>query len=607
MAPVRDPNTLSNYDAWRTRHTTANLQVDFAGKCLRGNVVIELESQTDKASTEIILDSSYVAVSDIKYNSAPSKWEVKDRQGFNGSPVHIAVPEGAAKGEIVKLHIELATTDKCTALQWLTPAQTSNKKAPFMFSQAQAIHARSLFPCQDTPDVKSTYDFNITSPYVVVASGVPVPQPADETGDGKTYKFQQKVPIPSYLFALASGDIVTAPIGKRSCVATGPNELKESQWEFEDDMDNFMDAAEKIVFPYAWGEYNVLVLPPSFPYGGMENPVFTFATPTVVSGDRQNVDVIAHELSHSWSGNLVTSCSWEHFWLNEGWTMYLERRIIASVHGSDAHFHFSAIRGWSALEDAIKQYGANHEFTKLCITHKGIDPDDAFSTVPYEKGFHFVYYLDRLVGRENFDKFIPFYFGKWANKSLDSYEFKDTFLEFFSTPEYSSLKDKISSIDWEGRFHSPGLPPKPEFDTSLADVCYELAGKWKSKDFTPGSSDTSSWTGNQVSVFLDAVQDFDESLSVEQSQALGKTYGLVDSKNVELKSAYYQIAMRAKDSSAYQGVADLLGQVGRMKFVRPLYRGLNKVDRELALATFEKYRDFYHPICRQMAAKDLGV
>ncbi|KAL1873813.1 hypothetical protein VTK73DRAFT_728 [Phialemonium thermophilum] len=610
MAGVRDPNTNSNYDAWRTRHTTANLTIDFADKCLRGSVVLELVSQTDKASEEIILDSSHVAVSSVRLNAdASTSWEVRPRVEPNGSPLHVSVPHGAAKGETVKLEIELATTAKCTALQWLTPAQTGNKKAPFMFSQAQAIHARSLFPCQDTPDVKSTYSFNITSPYVVVASGVPVSESSSVEGGeaGRLYRFEQKVPIPSYLFALASGDIVTAPIGRRSVVATGPNELEASQWELEESMDKFMEAAEKIVFPYRWGEYNVLVLPPSFPYGGMENPIFTFATPTIISGDRQNVDVIAHELSHSWSGNLVTSCSWEHYWLNEGWTMYLERRIIAAVHKDDAHFDFSAIIGWKHLEEAIEEFGKDHAFTKLCISHKGIDPDDAFSTVPYEKGFHFVYYLDRLVGRENFDKFIPYYFSKWANKSLDSYEFKDTFLEFFSAPEYADLKDKITEIDWEGRFYSTGLPPKPAFNTTLVDVCYELAQKWRSADYVPNSADVESFTGNQKLVFLNAVHSFDQPLTAAQSQALGRTYGFLESRNVELKTVYYQIAMRAGDKATHEGVAELLGQVGRMKFVRPLFRSLNRVDRPLALKTFEKNRDFYHPICRQMVEKDLGL
>lgn len=607
MAPVRDPNTLSNYNEWRTKHTTADFKVDFTTKSLRGSVVLELESQTDKASKEIILDSSYVDVSAITLDSSPSQWEVKDRKGSNGSPVHVAVPNGAGKGEVVKLKIELATTDKCTALQWLTPAQTSNKKAPFMFSQCQAIHARSIFPCQDTPDVKSTYDFVLRSPHVVVASGVPVPASTESDGEDKVYKFHQKVPIPSYLFAVASGDIVSAKIGRCSSVATGPNELKASQWELEDDMDKFLDAAEKIVFPYQWGEYNVLVLPPSFPYGGMENPIFTFATPTIISGDRQNIDVIAHELAHSWSGNLVTSCSWEHFWLNEGWTVYLERRILASIHKNDSYFDFSAIIGWKHLEEAIEEFGKDHEYTKLSIKHDGIDPDDAFSSVPYEKGFHFIWSLDRLVGRENFDKFIPHYFSKWQNKSLDSFEFKDTFLEFFSAPEYASLKDKLSEIDWEGRFFNPGLPPKPEFDTTLVDGCFQLANRWKSKDFSPSASDTSSWTGNQLLVFLNLVQDFQEPLTAEQAQNMGKVYALAGSQNVELKAAYYQIAMKAKDTSSYPGVAELLGNVGRMKFVRTLFRTLNKVDRDLAVQTFEKNRDFYHPICRQLVEKDLGL
>jgi leukotriene-A4 hydrolase len=227
------------------------------------------------------------------------------------------VPEGVPQGDVVKLDIALETTKDCAGLQWMTPAQTGNKKHPYVYSQCQAILARSIFPCQDTPDVKSTFTFNITSPLPVVASGVPVP--SDTQGDGdKLFRFEQKVPIPSYLFALASGDLETAPIGKRSVVATGPEALKAAKWELEHDMDKFLEVAEKLIFDYQWGQYNVLVLPPSFSYGGMENPIFTFATPTIISGDRQNVDVIAHELAHSWSGNLVGCASWEHFWLNEG-------------------------------------------------------------------------------------------------------------------------------------------------------------------------------------------------------------------------------------------------------------------------------------------------
>lgn len=618
----RDPSTASNYHVWRTSHTTAYLKIDFEAQTLHGTVQFDFKRgpETDPAELvtagEIILDTSYVSVKAVTIDDKDVPFEIKPRSGPLGAPLHITLPADVKDKDAVSVRLQVSTTDECTALQWLTPAQTSNKKAPFMFSQAQAIHGRSIFPCQDTPDVKSTYSFRIASPYPVVASGLKPDAEIEASAtkeaakyvtlgaNDKLYVYEQNVPMPSYLFALASGDIATASIGDRSLVATSPDQVDACQWELKEDMNKFLDVIEKLVFPYQWGEYNVLVLPPSFPYGGMENPVYTFATPTIISGDRQNVDVIAHELSHSWSGNLVTSGSWEHYWLNEGWTVYLERRIIAAVHG-ESHFDFSAVLGWKALEDAVRAFGPDHEYTKLCIDHNGIDPDDAFSTVPYEKGFHMVYYLDKLVGRENFDKFIVFYFSKWSFKSLDSFEFRDTFLEFFANPDYAHLADKIKTIDWQGRFYNPGMPPKPDFDTSLIDVCYELAAKWKSKDYKPTADDVKDWAANQKLVFLGELQGFDAPITVEQSKEMATAYGLLDTQNVEVKSAYLVVSLRAKDTSTYQPTADLLGTVGRMKFVRPLYRGLNKVDRELALATFAKYGDFYHPICRAMVAKDL--
>ena len=228
----------------------------------------------------------------------------------------------------------------------------------------------------------------------------------DSASGTKLYKFNQPIPIPAYLFAIASGDIMSASIGPRSTVWTGPDELSEAKWELEEGTEPFIQAAEKIVYPYAWTTYDVLVLPASFPYGGMENPQTTYATPTIISGDRENVDVIAHELSHSWSGNLVSNASWEHFWLNEGWTTYLERRIQAAIHG-EPHRDFSAIIGWKALTDSIKLYGEDHEFTKLITDLKGKDPDDAFSSIPYEKGFVFLYHLEKLLGKDKWDRFIP--------------------------------------------------------------------------------------------------------------------------------------------------------------------------------------------------------
>ncbi|KAH6675559.1 putative leukotriene A-4 hydrolase like protein [Halenospora varia] len=606
----RDPNTLSNYNNWVTKHTIADLAIDFKKQRLVGTVTLQLESITEKESEEIILDTSFLDVKDISVNGAKSKdWVVKDRFEPFGSPLSIKVPGGASKGSIVALEIDVSTTDKCTALQWMAPSQTSNKKYPYMFSQCQAIHNRSVFPCQDTPDVKSTYDFKIRSPLPVIASGLPTGATSFEHGSNGEpgtllYSFHQEIPMPSYLFALASGDIATASIGPRSLVSTGPEELSDAKWELEADTEKFIEVAEKLIYPYQWTQYNVLVLPPSFPYGGMENPVFTFATPTIISGDRENVDVIAHELSHSWSGNLVSAASWEHFWLNEGWTTYLERRIQAAVHG-EPHRDFSAIIGWKALEDSVNLFGHDHEFTKLVIDLKGRDPDDAFSSIPYEKGFHFLYYIEKLVGKPSFDKFIPHYFTVWNRKSLDSYDFKATLLDFFSADKEASTK--LESLDWDTWFYKPGLPPKPQFDTSMVDKCYKLAHKWESKDYSPSASDIEGWTANQIVVFLERVQLFSNPLTVSQSATMGEIYCLVNTRNVELSSRYFGIGLAAKDKSVYHPTADLLGKVGRMKFVRPLYRKLVKVNRDLAVKTFLKNKDFYHPICKQMIEKDLEI
>lgn len=606
----RDPNTLSNYNVWRTKHVTADLELEFANNRCVGTIKMELERlEKGQGSGKVVLDTSFLDIQEVKLAGKKAKWNLGERFEPYGSPLTIEIPDDHS-GD-AEIEVTMATTDKCTAVQWMTPEQTSNKRHPYMFSQCQAIHARSLLPCQDTPDVKSTFTFNIRSPLPVLASGLPTGNKDFRQGEGDApgtllYTFDQKIPMPVYLFALASGDLASAQIGPRSCVHTGPEELLASQWEFEP-TEKFIQAAEKIVFPYAWTQYNVLVLPPSFPYGGMENPIFTFATPTLVSGDRENVDVIAHELAHSWSGNLVTNCSWEHFWLNEGWTVYLERRIQAAIHG-EPHRDFSAIIGWKALTDSIEGYGADHEYTKLIPDLKGKDPDDAFSSIPYEKGFTFLYYLEKLVGKDKWDPFIPHYFTKFAQKSLDSYEFKATLLDFFAKDEKAT--HKLNSVDWDTWFYKPGYPPKPDFDTSMVDVCYDLANKWEAlnkgtSDFTPSASDISSFSANQSVVFLEKIQTWDQPLSPTLVEKMGEIYSYASSKNVEVVSRYMIVGLKARCESVYIPTTELLGRVGRMKFVRPLYRNLRECDEKLAQQTFEKYKEFYHPICKDMASKDV--
>ncbi|KAF1813311.1 leukotriene A-4 hydrolase [Eremomyces bilateralis CBS 781.70] len=609
---VRDPNTLSNYDEFVTRHITANLEVDFEGRRLSGDVVLRMRSVTGEGD-RVVLDTSYVDIKGISIGGKKASWDIAPRVEPYGRPLAILLGDAVQKDQEFEVSISLSTTPECSALQWLGPEQTSNGQHPYMFSQCQAIHCRSIFPCQDTPDVKATVDINIRSPLPVVAGGLPTGTRDFQPGkDGKRgtllYTFEQKLPIPSYLFALASGDLATAAIGPRSSVVTGPEELQGCKWELEEDMEKFMEAAEGIVYPYAWTTYNVLVLPPSFPYGGMENPIFTFATPTIISKDRQNIDVIAHELAHSWSGNLVSTCSWEHFWLNEGWTVYLERRILAAVHG-EAHRDFSAIIGWKALEDSVKLYGADHEYTKMVPNLKEVDPDDAFSSIPYEKGFNFLYHLEKLIGKGKWDRFIPHYFTVWKARSLDSFEFKQTLLDFFAADADAS--QKLHDLDWDTWLFGPGLPPKPDFDETLAKECYALADKWERRttgadaSFAPQPSDIAHFSANQTVVFLERLQTSTTPFRPADMELMGATYRLSESANVELVSRFYSLALKSRAEAFYAPAAELLGTVGRMKFVRPLYRALNGCDRQLAIATFERNRGFYHPICRGMVEKDL--
>jgi leukotriene-A4 hydrolase len=604
----RDPNTLSNYHNFVTRHTTATFEIDFEKRILKGGVVLTLESLTDKESKEVTLDASYLAIEEVNVNGKKAEWTLKDRVEPYGNPLAIKLNEGIVRGEKIEIGIKLQTTEKCTALQWMTKAQTSNKKHPYMFSQCQAIHARSIFPCQDTPDVKSTFNFAIRSPLPVLASGLPTGQTDYQEGT-LLYTFEQKVPIPSYLFAIASGDIACASIGPRSTVWSGPEELLACQKELENEIEPFMDAIEAVVSPkYQWTQYNCLILPPSFPYGGMENPVWTYATPSIISGDKQNVDVIAHELSHSWSGNLVSAASWEHFWLNEGWTTYLERRIQAAIHG-EAYRDFSSIIGWKALKDSIDRYGEDHPYTKLVVDLKGNDPDDAFSTIPYEKGFHALYAFELLLGKSKWDKFIPHYFEAFKFKSIDSYDFKACLLDFFASD--AEANKKLREFDWDKLFYATGYPTKPDFDDTMVKGCYELADKWKArlsggdKSFEPKASDIEGWVANQSVVFIETLQLFGSSFTPAEVNLLGKTYGYSATQNIEVVARFFALGLMVKTPEVYEPTAELLGKIGRMKFVRPLFRGLEAADRDLAIKTFEKNKDFYHPICRQMVEKDL--
>lgn len=611
QSPEIDHSTLSNYKAFRVKHTQLDLKLSFDQKLVEGTVTFLLERAVP--AVEVIdLDTSYLTVESVTVNGELTPFQIAKRVEPLGSRFTVNISKHSQSTEL-EVAIRFATTAKCTALQWLDSQQTSGK--PYVFSQLEAIHARSLFPCFDTPSVKSPFSANIESILPVVFSGI------NSGKEGNVYKFVQKIPIPAYLVGIASGDLVDAPIGPRSKVYTEPFRLQDAQWEFNGEVESFIQAAEKIIFDYEWGTYDVLINVDSYPYGGMESPNMTFATPTLIAHDKSNIDVIAHELAHSWSGNLVTNCSWNHFWLNEGWTVYLERRITGAIHGEPTR-HFSAIIGWNDLQNSITTMRNPDRFSTL-VQNLGdsTDPDEAFSTVPYEKGFNLLFHLEnRLGGIESFDPFIKYYFRKFATKSLDTFEFLDTLYEF-----YNDKREILDSIDWETWLFKPGMPPKPEFDTSLADAAYNLSNSWVKaassglpseklhSQFSAG--DVEGFNSNQVVLFLETLTQASSSYHFswdEHSKAASELLDIYSakigsSKNAEVVFMVYKFAITARIQEYYSKLAEWLGTVGRMKFVRPGYRLLNEVDRKLALETFSRWKNTYHPICKALVKQDLEL
>ena len=354
-----------------------------------------------------------------------------------GTPLNIDLSNSLTLSEKLQLKIEYKTSAHATALQWLEPGCTLGKKHPYLFSQCQAIHARSILPCQDTPLIKATYDacVRVKSPLVVLMSAIQTSASNERMGDATKFTFEQLVPIPSYLIALACGDLVSRDIGPISRVWTEQAMIERAASEFAQ-VDEMIRDAESLMGAYAWRRYDLLVLPPTFPYGGMENPTLTFVTPTIIAGDRSLVSVIQHEIAHSWTGNLVTNATWEHFWLNEGYTRFVERKLIGQMCGDGASQlcrQFECIDGWRDLSETVhKVFGCDNQLTQLVTDLKQTDPDDAFSSIPYEKGHMLLYYLEEILGGVDvFNKYLRAYIERFKGKSLNTNEWKSFLYEYF--------------------------------------------------------------------------------------------------------------------------------------------------------------------------------
>jgi leukotriene-A4 hydrolase len=599
-----DPNSYSRPDLVTTKHLHLDLTVDFTAKVLAGDAVLTLE-RTDPAAGSVLLDASKLEVTGVRDEATGQALEwTLGSPSINGERLEVTLPAGPGQ---VQVRITYRTTPASTALAWLSPGQTAGKKRPFLFSQCEAIHCRSMVPCQDSPSVKATYSAAITAPrdLTVLMSGIREGEP-EPAGEQAVTRFKQAVPVQSYLIAIAVGALESRTIGPRSKVWSEAELVEQAAFDFSE-TETMLQKAEELCGPYVWGIYDILVLPPSFPFGGMENPCLTFATPTLLSGDKSNADVIAHEIAHSWTGNLVTNVNFEHFWLNEGFTVFTERKIVGLMRGEAAR-HFSAILRWKDLQETVEEVmGPTNQFTALCPKLAGCDPDDAFSVVPYEKGSTFLWYLEDLVGGPAvFEPFLRSYYTHFAYKSINSEQFKAFFLEHFGSQE------AVTAIDWDTWLHSPGMPIyKPKFDDSLAVACWDLAAAWQAWDpATPAAfkHDFAAFSAGQKSEFLWTLLK-GAVMPHAKLEAMAAMYALDSCSNVETEFKWIRLGLAARWEAAVAPALRLATVQGRMKFVRPLYRDLYgwEEKRQQAIDTFLAHRDQYMGMCADMVAKDLHL
>ncbi|KAJ8924178.1 hypothetical protein NQ315_006969 [Exocentrus adspersus] len=566
LSPL-DPSSFSRPELAVVTEIFLNLSVNFDRKVLIGNVDLSIK-KIDESNNEVILDTSNLNIASIYDAETAEKLEysVAEPVPEYGSKLSIQLPSNSSNS--YRIGIKYETSPEASGLQWLSPNATAGKKHPYLFSQFQPIHARSVLPCQDTPAVKTKYTATISTPqeYTVLMSAIC--NGSKELHGGKLSHFVQDVPIPSYLIAIAVGVLQSRKIGPRSHVWAEKEIIDESAYEFAD-TEHQLRTAEEICGPYVWGIYDLLVLPPSFPYGGMENPCLTFVTPTLLAGDRSLANVVAHEIAHSWTGNLITNRNFEHFWLNEGFTVFVERKIKGRLESALSQ-DFDAYTHVTELKETVNRLGKDSPLTQLVIDLKGVHPDDAFSIIPYEKGQTFLRYLENIVGGpEQFEPFLRQYFDAFKYKSIETKDFQEFFTKHFSN------NSAIKSIDWAAWLYSPGMPPViPNYDKSLAVICDKLIenGTVRAIYLLPPKIKKPLIT-SQVIYFLQIISEA-EAQPIKKLEALNELFGFDTVKNSEIKFRWLRICIKARWEDKVHVALTWINIVGRMKFVRPLYRDL---------------------------------
>jgi len=578
-----DPHSCFDETQPRARHLELELDVDFGRRIIEGRVVLVLSGSS---SGVLDLDTKGLEIRSVGVeDGAEVPFTLADEAPILGRRLRLDLPPGTTR-----VVVEYETSPAATGLQWLEPGQTAGGTHPFLFSQLQPIHARTVVPVQDSPRARVTYSAEVTVPEPLVAvmsAAAAGHQPGARSGT-RTFLFEMPQAIPPYLLALAAGELESRDLSARSRVWAEPATALAAAYEFAD-IEDMIRTAEGLFGPYEWDRYDMIVLPPSFPYGGMENPRLTFLTPTLLAGDRSLVDVVAHELAHSWTGNLVTNADMEHFWLNEGATVWAERRIVEALHGEEA-----AVLGWAvgekALESEFERFGREAPETRLRGELRGTDPDDVFSSVPYEKGSRFLALLERTVGRPRFDGFVRRYIERFRFTSITTEEFV-AFLD-------AELPGIAGQVDARGWLYDPGMPENaPVFRSARLESLTAL-GEGFAAGKRPSGDDVAGWSPAETLVYL---QHVPRPLEASACRWLDEHLELTGRGNYEILVEWLTIAAASDYDPAFPRLREVLSRIGRMKYLRPLYKalGAHPRTRDLAREVYASASPGYHELSRR--------
>ena len=587
-----DTMTYAQPQEARVTHVAIDLALDFEAKRVGGTA--DLRVLADPGEDELVLDSNGLQISRITDGAGRElSYGIGEtvEEGGKGAPLTIQL-DGARN-----VTIQYMAPADAAALQWLTPEQTAGGEYPYLFSQGQAILNRTWIPTQDSPGIRQTWEARITAPKPldVVMSGVRQGEPEDLGNGRRAFRFVMDKPVPPYLIAIAAGDIDFRAIGPRSGVWAEPSVLERAYNEVAD-TEEMIDAAEDLYGEYRWGRYDMIVLPPAFPYGGMENPVMTFLTPTFIAGDRSNNGLVAHELAHSWSGNLVTNAVWEDSWLNEGVTSYFENRIVEAVYGEQRAEQEAAL-SFAGIEETLAEVGMDAPGTAL---HHESTGAEIGSAITYDKGHFFLRTVESIVGRERFDA--------WLRQWFDNHAFQPATSQLFYEDMMANLvrnraeADRLMLREW---IFEPGLPSNVARPDPAAFAEVDAAVRAYANSGTiPAAYDE--WTSAERMRFLDNIP---RQRSAAQLAELDRALELSGTQNNEILFLWLELALDNRYEPAVTQAEAFLGRVGRAKFVRPLFEvlwGEGDWGRGHATRIYAETRPTYHAVTRGAVDRVMG-